>query len=80
MPVFKSSSDGSPVRWLMMLEDEHPQGGRKIRGLSVPVDVRKKLRDCGVLLRGDGFDLRPKCVFEADARLVTVDVDGSFDD
>lgn len=64
----------------MMFEDEHPQGRGKIRCLSVAVDVRKQLRDCGVLLRGDGFDLRPKCVFEANARLVTVDDDGSFDD
>jgi len=55
-----------------MLEDGHTQRRRKIGRLSVPVDVRKKLRDCGVLLRGDGFDLRPKCVFEADARLVTL--------
>jgi hypothetical protein len=64
----------------MMLEDEHPQRRRKIGRLSVLVDVRKKLRDRGLLFRGDGFDLGPKSAFEANARLVTVDDDGSFDD
>ena len=64
----------------MMIENEHTQRRRKVGAPPVSVDVRKKLRDGGVPLRSDGFDLRPKCVFEANARLVTVDDDGSFDD
>jgi len=68
--------------WLieMMVQDEHARRRWKIAVSGGAVDVFNELRDCRLPLRRDCFDFHPERIFQTDARLVTVDGDGTLND
>ena len=68
------------MSYAKLIENEKPDGGRKI-SITRPVsDVADKLGECFVAMLSDVLQPDPECIFQADAGLASRNHDGTFHD
>ncbi len=81
--IFRRGCGGdSPPRSVAMpemIEHEDPDGGRKIAGGTVLIDMRHQRRDRHMFVIGNLAQRIPELVFQRDARLVSVAYDRALD-